>query len=842
MLLETEASFPCNLNNDDDNQEEIVLHDDCNCVERTCIIIDYYQTWMSTKLSPSESLDSQQSLLGGMSFLLSILQDYSLTELLNDFFHIKRFHCEHICINPEIQSMKQWFIHKFGDCNIHQCISLQRNNRNKFYCADDRNHHQMYFIDDKNADIMGTSLEYEEIVTQQILDMIHCFIYHGSFYALYGDEVSEKELQGTRRAMAKVKQNFDENRFISNINRYHHMPYQPFDINTSGENNDDDLFQEEEKAGYNQVSKQSATHGSKIKQSVTQGSKESGVTKGNYKVDDYEMMEFFEDSKYDDYTQMYEYTPQSFGIDMNHNEYLQYIYEYGPAKYQSMKEEVLECTLNSQSSLSLKQFNCLLLKASILLSTFEGKLLRSRKNLTSRFNLDPKLYKENDYMNDEICIAIMLYCSYNSLRNILLSTYFKITLNDDYDKCKQRHYRHFYHWGKILFTSIIAFGTDIYDTDINIKHNVQQFYYHNISKPILFTQFSCSFFAPTSITTSKNVAFVHMPIKIKDGIILELDSNNVGWNTPYFLNVSIFSDNPHEYERLFHGGASFSLNNIISVNYAESGIQSNLSIFTQAVKLLKYIIGDANMNSLNFIAAEINFAPSDNEMQNVMADDIQGYLNLMLLFDEYVCTHLEWLITNQISIYKYQQNIDDFQNLSSEVPLYITLLLNAWCVSKQGIIQLNMHTLDTLPISIQNLFFIQSSVDLNVLSLNWDIIFNLFPSCNKVWIRGLYFNSFLCEQFTNWLLNDLNSHLIVQNPMEQMSTFDVHKVRYKLDGIIFSCSIASDWKQWVNTAKLHSTVIKSMGWLITASPPKRDEFNLLQPGRVSFIKRVPRDY
>eukprot|EP00483_Globobulimina_turgida_P013309 UN13333 len=83
-----------------------------------------------------------------------------------------------------------------------------------------------------------------------------------------------------------------------------------------------------------------------------------------------------------------------------------------------------------------------------------------------------------------------------------------------------------------------------------------------------------------------------MPIQERDGIVLELDTNNVGWSTPFYLNISIFSNNPSECEQLFHGGASLGIHNIISVYHHKE--LSNLSNYTSAITLLRFIIGDTN--------------------------------------------------------------------------------------------------------------------------------------------------------------------------------------------------------------------------------------------------------
>lgn len=161
------------------------------------------------------------------------------------------------------------------------------------------------------------------------------------------------------------------------------------------------------------------------------------------------------------------------------------------------------------------------------------------------------------------------------------------------------------------------------------------------------------------------------------------------------------------------------------------------------------------------------------------------------------------------------------RNFSSDVPLYIALVLNSWCLHKQGIIQLNMAMLNKLPKPLQHKFVFESPDNTEDCSLNWSTVFNLFPNCNKVWMRGLYFNNYLCEQYVNFLCSE-----------------SITNGKYKMDGIVFSCPEENAWKLWVATAKKHSSIIKQMGWLITASPPKLNQvIGVIETGRVSFIKR-----
>merc|ERR1711920_173273 len=109
--------------------------------------------------------------------------------------------------------------------------------------------------------------------------------------------------------------------------------------------------------------------------------------------------------------------------------------------------------------LSPTQWNAFCLKASILLSTFQGKLLRSRKINTlhsADLELDPLIYDRNGGpMTQQMCTALLIYCQCEELRLELMSTYFTIShINETVIDCRRRHYAQFYHWGKLLYTAI----------------------------------------------------------------------------------------------------------------------------------------------------------------------------------------------------------------------------------------------------------------------------------------------------------------------------------------------------------------------------------------------------
>lgn len=695
--LESEAQFPCMFGDEHDpqsmnqmineygynvaNYQSAEMHERCGCVQRIALLMDYYLHWMTTK----QSVQKKQSTMG-MAYFTALLSDYGITELLNDFFHIKRFHAEDVCDNLWIEPLTTYFCKNYGGCPAEQCVCVSRNNRSFLRCRDDRILRKWYYIDEEDSDLKGKSTEWEELAAQQFLDMVHCYIYHGAHFSLY-DTTSPNELERIRKVYATRKQHFAQNRYITTIHPFHHIPYKPMEVMTPSGYGDyrgppQGQYQHHHGHQGHVVDTDKALveglDGLNLQNGFPDhnGYQTKGM-KGRITPNGHGMNDDLDDAKFEDTAAMYEYTQSTFGIDQQHNVYQRALHEYGPAKYYDFREEMLS---HPECALSELQWHVLMVKARILLTTFQGKLLRARKlrDAASTFQLDPQLYSANEWMSEGMCQALLVYCSCEELRVQLMASYFKIAhRNEDEGGCRRRHYNAFYHFGKLLYTAIIAFGDDIYDGDSNghgHRHSFmvhkkgrkkRQFYYHNVSKPVLFNKFNASFYGPTSMTMSKQVALIHLPVEQRDGIVLELDTNNVGWTTPFYLNLSIFSSNPSEMESLFHGGASLGIHNIISVYHHKD--LSNLSNYTSAITLLRYIIGDSNNGLMGMGGDSMAMGSvygqhgAHGGMGGVQSEYEQMANELLDEFDQNICHHLEWLIDHQVEIYKNNKNINEYK-------------------------------------------------------------------------------------------------------------------------------------------------------------------------------------
>ena len=204
-ILEEDINYNCEINNNkfmeadklnkqltndsnsDDNNKKLDLFND-KAMERISQILTYYTSWINQIESSltdinydninDQDINIKPPTIGMYDIINSkkYLGNYNNTQLLNDFHHIintyeyntiyQLFTLYYKSANNCIKSKNKNNTSK-SDKNL--CKLLQRNyrNRNKSY-QNNRHRQRLYY--GYNAST--------EITTQQILDYIHCFIYH----------------------------------------------------------------------------------------------------------------------------------------------------------------------------------------------------------------------------------------------------------------------------------------------------------------------------------------------------------------------------------------------------------------------------------------------------------------------------------------------------------------------------------------------------------------------------------------------------------------------------------------------------------------------------------------
>lgn len=117
--------------------------------------------------SPSSSLSNISSVASPLHSILSTqIPNYDLSQLLNDYQHALRIHCND---TNQMESIHQNIIKQFGrECDLNTCKKLERNNRQK--------------VDNTNINILNdiytNSNNVRDIALQQQLDVIHSYFVH----------------------------------------------------------------------------------------------------------------------------------------------------------------------------------------------------------------------------------------------------------------------------------------------------------------------------------------------------------------------------------------------------------------------------------------------------------------------------------------------------------------------------------------------------------------------------------------------------------------------------------------------------------------------------------------
>ena len=492
--------------------------------------------------------------------------------------------------------------------------------------------------------------------------------------------------------------------------------------------------------------------------------------------------------------------------------------EFSP-KYANIKHEVLNCDNN----ISQQEWKEIHYRSELFLQTFEGRHLKSKKTLKFSSNYDDNdiknntnnnyiQIKKNTFIKTEYIASLMLYCNFASLRDELRMSY-----RSKHDISS--HYNKFYNFGKLLYIVINAFGTIIINCDdFADNHSSMQssYFFHCFSNPVLFKNLRCSFNGgPLSMTIIPSIVFTNMYCdEYKNGIIVEMDTKNIGgWtsNAPYYFDISIISNFAYECERLFYGNISLSIRNIIESDISSTNSNGKIKKFNyhsnylNAITLLRMIIGDCNIQ--------------------------KSYYN-----NKIICERLTLLISLEINyrrmmLLNEKKNIKNGKNekkVNKLVPEYVGKLFHSWCMNVAGIIVLKLDNLLKIQSRLQSYLLIKNKNNINEISLNYNILFQIFPEVTKILCYGIVFNEYLCQQFITYLLSD------DYNKMNKLNKTKVNQCILQ-----FNDNDNNDekkWSQWLIIIKKYQNILNknNINWIINAKPPKTDS---LETPKISFNKK-----
>ena len=779
-------------------EQKFALFENCQCISRILIILRAYQKWINYKTGDENEEDKNDKNDNkfddneGFRGMISILKNYTIKDLLNDYYHIKMYHCESTksskrnkdemmsdviktaILDPDICS---YFKKNIGTkcSNVTKCICIKRLcNEKQENQAKRRN---LYLLND-DINISNTK-ETVEIVTQQILDMIYCYVFHLSYCI--------------RNVIGENKNKFVT---ITKSDKEEEKPDQQSIENDEDKDDDED--------------------------------KENGENED----EDGPPMRSME--------RQYSRWDSHHGADIAYNDNNNVVIDKmkdtaTTPKYSSIKFEVLNCDNN----ITEQEWIEIYYKSELLLQSFKSLKLKCKKDLMIEDN-DKKVIKKNEHFKTEYVLAISLYCNHDSLRNELIMSY-----RNQGGNIIKNHYHKFYHFGLILYIIINGYGRNMYDTKNNISSMESTSFYHCFSNPVLFQNLRCDFNGgPVSMTIVPSIVFTSMYIdKFKQGIIVEMDIISSGM-TNYF-DVSIYSNFAYESERLFYGKISLSITNIIESDISSSNDNKNGKTMTKfnyhsnylnAITLLRMIIGDCTMQKVYYqneiicerltllISLEINYRRmlSINKQKN---KNMNKRTSNKQLVPEYIgkLFHSWCMNTKGVIVLK----LDDIQKLSQT-------RLQSYFLVKPRVRSIKMRKMEKKPMkkNIKNDTIKENdnndNNDNNNISLSYRILFQIFPFVTKILCYGIPFNQYLAKTFTDFLIskeyiNNLQNMSKVNECILQFDNNDDEK-----------------WNEYEELIIKYQQILDENGsmWSIKAKMPT--EYSLDQP-KISFVKNNKSD-
>eukprot|EP01084_Bolivina_argentea_P293713 505214_1 len=150
IVDESSLEFECKGSNE---------YSECQHINRLRDTLIYYSEWILNHkdAQTGDTISIYQYIRKG--------KEYSLRRLLNDYHHLIHKHLNEI----EFEDIYNFFVEALPmkRCVMSSCNMMTRNNRDRSNQSKTKDN-KIYYIMDQN----------KEIITEQILDQIHCMIYH----------------------------------------------------------------------------------------------------------------------------------------------------------------------------------------------------------------------------------------------------------------------------------------------------------------------------------------------------------------------------------------------------------------------------------------------------------------------------------------------------------------------------------------------------------------------------------------------------------------------------------------------------------------------------------------
>ena len=642
---------------------------ECSCIpiKRISAILNIYHKWFHIK-DKVNFHEFSGNMHGFINHFLTQYESrlhcaYSNVALLNDFHHILKEH-ELGYVLPYIkQDMR---------CNIDNCQIIKRHYRDKSLCIEDnelRSSH--YFGFGKNS---------KEVNTQNILDNIHCYIFH-SYDTLKCSPHEIHQLQSHEDIM----DDDDQKKTAKAVVDLNAMQLTQIKSILSRKQT-----QMRRILGVDQFRLQS----SKFRTDI-EGKEKSygfGRTRNNKSYDPNVI--YIGDRLY--YWRQYQ-----------HSDNQQF---YICPKYKSLKEEIRS---NLVHPLSKLQWTDTVLRASNLIECEQGKKLISyygwknkqyQKHWVQNYNINV-----DKSINQSHLIAVLLYCNFTSLHYHFIRTFNqkKKSLASKTVPLQNRHKQYmngwknthseFGHLARLLREITEVYGQEIGSNDDMKYQDECASYYHLVKSQYLFKNTVCKFNNTLSTSNQLSVGIIY-----SSNAPLLLNLTKYGDIGCYHFDCDWLSDFCNESECLFTGSYCLEIQSIIHIDRAH-----NYGIYIGAIRIINRLI-NGNASNVRLISREC-----------------QQALKILIEIESMKSQYVQHIADDEKNdVIDRGQNHKRKQKLN--IPPYIQCLFHYQCLN---VVEINFDT--------NVLFHVYGDNSNMFISDNWidiDIFIDLYPNveCIKI--------------------------------------------------------------------------------------------------------------
>eukprot|EP01083_Nonionella_stella_P218432 783298_1 len=658
---------------------------ECPILQRLIFVTQFHSSWINFHVVRSSSdfeitKENEAYLAISLSAFISDLTHYSITQLIDDWHHLRNCHWNNLKQQYETRQYFQSVVE--NNCkDIDDCTVFARVNRDREQTKNREIRKRMYFIEGSD--------EYHslEVITQQLCDCIHDWIFHSPIIPLLtkaasqqmlNDEDTKTDANNTTEIDSDEDWDFD----ASDVQLLRSLKSNKKKTKNTNEARKKAIGKLQNGDKYFQHSKfvTNTTEFEENKQKKLN-------TKFNTIIDG-------EEKTTDDKTTMTNSVLASpsyeFGIEMMYSErYQQY------ARHKSIREEVLN-NPNKKYTLTMDQWKDTVTKAKQYVNCATGKRIKAT---VANDDLNIKM---DDALTQDALIAGLLYTNFTDLqRRFSSSTRRYSHQQNKTDKdIRIEHYREYFYWGQALMVAIQCYGQ---------KMNEKMSFYHGINTELVFANFIAYFNCPTSTTAQLSVASLFASDR---GIILRLCGKIKGGGKTKFMNVSWFSDYPNEDERLLYG--YHNQLEILSIY----GSSLNYIAFIRALKVFD-ILTDPNTGA----ALSNKYAHlGDSHKRRKYCDYLLSMTKKAVDIEQY---------NQDIEQQKQNKKLKRKKWTTKEVPQYMMNMFN-YFVIRQTAIEFDLYRLQELNHPLEKYFVIhQKSVgkmDGNDYCFNFKILLKLFPN------------------------------------------------------------------------------------------------------------------